>query len=228
MRLLALVAASLLLPQEKNEAEELFKKMEEKFAKAATLSVKMKGTVDSNGTVMDVESEITLAEGNRARAEFKLTAQGQTRSSEVVSDGKTTRVVPMGGGVPQTFPTIEKLGALLARGLARGGAVPTISAFSTARDVKADPDRNLTAKDFTLGAKEKIGDRDTQVVAYKLSGLGLTDIDVNVWIDLKTYVPVKRLMTAKAKRNVTEEASLECTFDEKIDAAKFELPKEAK
>ena len=95
MKLLALSVVALLLPQEKNEAEELFKKMEEKLEKATTISVKVKGTMKAGD--MSVEGDLIVGEGNRARSDMKLKSGDSTRAFSAVSDGDRTQVMPAGG-----------------------------------------------------------------------------------------------------------------------------------
>ncbi|HEU4338797.1 MAG TPA: hypothetical protein VFS19_01910 [Planctomycetota bacterium] len=225
MKLLALLAAILLPPQEKNEAEALFKKMEEKLAKATSITAKVKGSIEQKMLTLEVEAEIHLAEGNRARGAFTLTSDAQTLTSGVVSDGKTTHVTPTQGPA-QTFATLDKLGPLLAGTYGRGGVVTTIGMLNNSRVGPADLDSKAPVKDFKMGAKEKVGDRDTQAVEFKLTLGKEADIEVTVWIDLATHLPVKRTM--KSTKNTIQETTVDVKLDEKIDPAKFELPKPAK
>jgi outer membrane lipoprotein-sorting protein len=226
MKTVLVLAAALLLPQEKNEAEELFKKMEAKFVQAASVSSKSKGAMEQGDLTLDLEMEICRADANRGRASFTMKQGEKTVSSQAVSDGKTTRVAPTDKGPAQTFATHEKLGDVLSKALARGGVMMAVGSLSNTRDPKADPETLFQAKEFNLGAKEKVQDRETQAVEYKLAAMSETDISVTVWIDLKTHLPVKR--TIKSKRGSVQETYSDIRLDEKFDASKFELPKDAK
>jgi outer membrane lipoprotein-sorting protein len=224
MKALLVLAIALFLPQEKNEAEELFKKMEEKLAKATTITVKAKGAMGAGDA--SFEGDLIVGEDNRARSEVKLKSGDSTRPFSAVSDGGRTQVMPAGGGEAQLFDTPEKLGIIIRKAIARGGFSAGVDALMTVRDRNADPDQLSRVSAFKLGAKEKVGERDAQIVEWDLATKYESDIKVTTWIDSKSHLPLKR--TVKYKRNAIEETYSEFKLDEKIDAAKFELPKEAK
>ena len=60
-----------------------------------------------------------------------------------------------------------------------------------------------------------------------MASIGGEKINETVWVDAKTHLPLKRLLTAKVgdqELKVTETYS-KVVVDEKIDAQTFELPK---
>ena len=79
----ALVLAALAPAQakKKNEAEELFRKMEDKVLKAKTIEYESER--DLLGTF-----KMTLAEGNKARLEMSSEFFGRVTSEKEISDGK--------------------------------------------------------------------------------------------------------------------------------------------
>src|SRR5437660_9160156 len=121
--LLALTAGSLLAAdppkddEATNEAEKLFRTMEEKLTKAKTLEcvfdVKL-GTVSYDGSVC-------LAEGNRARVELKEATKGRAMRLLIVSDGARQSFQDNGLSEPQLRDTPRNLNAEILTWLARPG-----------------------------------------------------------------------------------------------------------
>jgi outer membrane lipoprotein-sorting protein len=235
LKALVLLAAALLVPQEKSEAEELFKKMEEKIAKATTVQVKVDWAwkFKTEGTVKEgsIAASILLEDGNRARLESKGDMLGQRVELLYFSNGEATRLVSgesmISGAPPKT------LKEQLAGGLSRAGVMYCAGWVVTlvAGDEK-QPDRLKlpVASGFTMGPKEKVGERETQGVSFALKGPGLPDTDCSIWIDLETHLPVKRETRSKRGREESTgtETYSEFKVDGKIDPTKFELPKESK
>ena len=59
-----------------------------------------------------------------------------------------------------------------------------------------DEKERFPVSNFTLGKEEKVGERQTQRLDYQLAVKGQNPtFSVTVWIDLKTGLPVKRLVT---------------------------------
>jgi len=223
VKLFALIAVALLLPQEKNEAEELYKKMEAKILEAKTIQVKVKGSMEDGK--IGLAADILLGESNRARLDVEMQIQGSIRTFGSVSDGKSIQVTATDGTRQAAYATPETFGVLFRRGIAIVGAMHASSAFS-GRMATSDPATAYKVSDFVLGPKGKVGETEAQMVQYKVATKYDTNITVMVWIDPKTHLPLKRTVTAAMKSG--EETYSEVKLDEKIDAAKFELPKEGK
>ena len=84
-----------------------------------------------------------------------------------------------------------------------------------------------SASGFKFGTKEKDGERELQPLEYQLSLKGTkAPFSVTVWIDLKTGLPVKRLVTSEVGKEKTEvtETYGKLTLDEKLDPKTFEIP----
>ena len=220
MKAFIVLAAALLLPQEKNEAEELFRKMEAKLVAAKTIQMKVKGLL--NEGKVQVTVDLQVAEENRARLAAEMKILDQTVTSGSVSDGKNIQRTSTEGIRLPLQPTPEKFGQLVRRCIAAYGCVTAGYAFSEGS--KADPAVAYKVTEFVLGPKEKIGKTETQMVQYKLATKDESGITVMVWIDPKTNLPVKRRLTSEHK--AVEETYSELKFDEKIDPAKFELSKD--
>jgi len=219
--LIALVAIALILPQEKNEAEDLFKKMEEKLAKAKTVQLKLSGEMQP--MKLGLTGELLFDEAGKLRMELEGKAGPDLMKALMLSDGKKLRLESNDKKDPKQFEVPETLGKLARACFARAGFVGTLDALDNDRDVKLEPDAQFAPKEFKLGAKEKVGEREAQAVDYKLAKEGHPESVVTVWIDKETLLPLKR--TVKMGGMALTETYSGLKLDEKIDAAKFELPK---
>jgi len=221
MKAFIVLAAALLLPQEKNEAEELYKKMEAKFVQAKTIQMKMKAAL--NEGKVDVTAQLLVAEENRAHFSAEMKFMDSTRTSSSVSDGKSIQLTSAEGMKLPAYETPETFGQLIRKGIAACGGLFAASVFSGGQ-AGTDPATAYKASAFVLGPKEKVGEIETQMVQYSVALKVGGDLVVMVWIDPKTNLPVKRRLTSEHK--AVEETYSELKFDEKIDPAKFELSKD--
>lgn len=224
MTALLLIAAALLVPQAKNEAEELFKKMEAKLAKAKTVQVKVSGAMED--LKFKMSGELSLDEGGKARIEMVGKADQQTVNAGMVSDGKRVRVHSSNQEEPRRYEAPETLGRLIRNCLARAGVMGAFDVVDGESGAKVDPDIAFVASGFKLGPREKVGEREAQAVLYRLARKGEEDSSATVWIDPETHLPLKR--EVKMERQALTESYSGFTLDEKVDPAKFELPKPEK
>ena len=80
-----------------------------------------------------------------------------------------------------------------------------------------------------MARKRKSGDKEAQEGQYVLTiGKEKVTLASSVWLDTKTNLPLKRVMTATIdKVNITlTESCSKLILDPKVDPKKFELPKE--
>ena len=222
MKLLALVAVALLLPQEKNEAEALFKKMEEKIAKSKTFQLKFSGELQP--AKMAVTGHLLSDEGNRMRLDLEGKVEGQTHTATMISDGKKLRFKSSDKPEPKVLDVPETFGPLSRACISRGGFFGMLDSLDNEEGLKAKADDHFLPSAFKLGAKEKVGDREAQAVDYRLVKENHPETQVTIWIDTQTNLPLKRSLKM-GDMSLTETYS-DCKVDEKLDAAKFELPKD--
>jgi outer membrane lipoprotein-sorting protein len=219
----------------KNEAEKLFRQMEEKLEKAKTLECAFEGYIPYN--LRSFEGTLFLAEGNKAWLHIKAKNDGikvQVDNEEarlvihMVSDGNH-QIIHVGGirlGRPEHRDTPKNLNADSLTWISRSGPMLAFAPVPwPEQKVDSAKDRFLVS-DFMLGIKEKIGERDTQRLEYRLSPKGLDGhFAVVVWLDIKTMLPVKRTLTYRDQKHLTENYT-KLIIDEKVDPKKFQLPKE--
>ena len=213
--------------QDSNEAEKLFRQMEEKLSKARTLECVFEGKAQPKGSL---KGSLAFAEGNRVRVEYSLEMEADRKvSATVVSDG-AKGVKVLNGKVPEPAfeagtkdvplkPRSLRDMTLRSFGLAGGCVVLELSSFES------------KVSGFKLGKKEKLDGRDTQIIEYEVTVEGVsvngTSVSTSVWLDAKTTLPIKRVTSidkgAGEKFTVTETYTI--TLNKDIAAKKFELPK---
>jgi outer membrane lipoprotein-sorting protein len=190
--LLAMAAGSLLAadqPNNKvtNDAETVFRTMEEQLTKAKALEcvfhVKL-GTESYDGSV-------SLAEGNRARVEINETRNGQPMRLLIVSDGNRLSFQDNGLDQPQLRDTPKHLNAEILVWLARPGVFLPQAPLP---DVKADDAKDrFRVSGFSLGDPGEVDGREARQLDYQLAVKGLNDpFSVSLWLDLKSGLPTRR------------------------------------
>jgi outer membrane lipoprotein-sorting protein len=226
-----LLAAALLAPQEKNEAEEHFKKVEEKLLKAKSMQVKVTGTAPMGAGQMTFDSTLLIDDGNRARADSELKTPMGAMKFTTLSSG--SQLWSQKEGETRTADTPKTLTADLVRGFARAGGLFSagwLDAMSEKNAPNAKRQKIPEIADFKLGKKEKVGEREAQAIDFTLKGLESGEVPVTLWIDLETHLPLKReIRGLHGQQSMTlVETYGELKLDPKLDPAKFEVPKESK
>jgi outer membrane lipoprotein-sorting protein len=215
-----LLAADAPKDRAKNEAEKVFRTMEEKLAKAKTLEC----VFDIRIGTQSYEGSLFLAGGNRARLEINESTKGRPMRLLMISDGARQSFQDNGISRPQLRDAPKNLNAKILTWVARPGM---FLPHAPLPDVKADDAKEqFRVSGFKLGQKEKVGEREAQRLEYQLSVRGL-EFSVAVWLDLKTGLPVKRLVTERVggQQTTVVESYVKLTLDQKVDAKKFDLSK---
>ncbi|HZN61977.1 MAG TPA: hypothetical protein VFC90_06185 [Planctomycetota bacterium] len=221
-----LIVATTAPAQEKNEAEELFKKMEEKFTQAKTLQLSWKMAAPVKEGEITAEGALVLGEGNKARLDVAAKLPGVDQKDLFVSDGTQLRSVGSRSSTVETPGTFNKtiLGCL-----ARGGPVYALTVINmNFYSKESDPSKLITLSAFAMGKKERVGEREAQGIEFKATfePANRQKSTVKLWIDCETGLPVKRVFVVNEMNQeiVSTETYSGFKLDEKIDASKFELP----
>jgi hypothetical protein len=235
--LVELVILLALHADDKNEAEQLFRKMETKLTSAKSLETafeaKMEGLKFADTKVISLKGSLVFAEGNKSHLEISGEYLPKVAN---ISDG--TKMQAVVDDKPQAKKDVPKkqteiFWAVITRSgltvpLLFIGAPAADYLFFASLDKEAKIDDMFKVSDFKLGKKEKVGNQEAQVVEYKLQVQGRDEMAVSVWLDTKTDLPLKRVLTGKKgddKVTITETYS-KMKIDAKIDPKKFELPKD--
>jgi outer membrane lipoprotein-sorting protein len=222
------------VPAQENEAEKQFRAMENKVRaiKAMKLVCELEGTIDGKGGTIKVKVIQQFADGNKARFELESQEGDKAYKRLQISDGMQVVIREDGKPAGKPQPVDPNLNKGLPAAIARGGfMLPRL----ILRYDKGpfDSEKLLKVSDFKLGSKERIGDVEAQAVEYAVTlggeSLAFGDcekVNVTVWIDPKTMVPLKRKVAAVDKKDhFFVEIYREFALDPKLDAKVFELPK---
>jgi len=214
---------------DKGEGKKLFRQMEARLAKVKTIqcnfAVILKACRGGSG-----KGSFLLAPGNKSR--LKLVSTGETPGNTVVmvSDGKKCALIVAGlSGRTEDVP--RWLNQAFKTGFARAGPMMLrlVPLADEGKDFK--PNDAFLVTDFKLGEKGRIGRRQAQLIEYTLvtNGLearrGKTRFTVNLWMDTKTHLPLKRVVVPKERglEFVLVETYGELMLEGKIDPKKFQL-----
>jgi outer membrane lipoprotein-sorting protein len=222
--LAALVLVAAPVYGQENDAEKLYRAMEQKIRGAKSIHFVFDGTLSGEGNKGALKGEVWMAEGEKANMTINGDFGGQPMKMLVISDGK--KAYTKYNDKDFTKDNDEKHYAKALGMIARMGMLAAFTMASASKET--DLDKLVPVKDFKLGAKEKVGKHDTQVVEFNVSVPGEPGAKVLVWIDTQTKLPVKRELVGMDKKG--GEGRISETFstfeiDPKVDAKVFELPK---
>jgi outer membrane lipoprotein-sorting protein len=226
------LVATVLIPAQADSAEAQFKKMEQAVLKAKTLQseITLAAGADKDA-FMDMKGRIAIAQGDRMRLELEGEVRKEKDKMTMVSDG--SQMVMDSSKRPGKSQKAQKnLTEMAMASIARSGITVALFFVSERSDEKKDEDfsidKMLAVSDFKLGKKEAIDGKDAQAIEYKLKARSNKELmDVTVWVDVKSGLPVKRVVTAsegEMKFTITETYA-KMKLDEKIDDKEFALPK---
>jgi outer membrane lipoprotein-sorting protein len=203
---------------EENEAEKLFRGMEQKVRTAKTLQLRFELSItDADGKKGNAKGTLILGEGDkyRAEAEGKLFGEAVIKFTSV-SDGSSVK--SFGVSVPKEGKpekSAKGAGASFRETLPREGFF--LSTLEMDRRGGRAPDL-CQMSDFKLAGKEKIGGRNTRVIQYTVT-VTVKDykdplsMKMKMWLDAETNLPVKLAMTG-AKSDLTDVTDVTETYSE--------------
>lgn len=214
-----------------NEAETLFRQMEKKVNSAKALECNLKGMIECWDGSFPFEGTLALTEGNKTHLKLNINYR-KIEKYEMISDGLDLRLSMDSDGLRKNAP---KLFSRTSQALfSRAGVVVPFHAFFMNADKDSALDRDykiddlLVASDFKFGKEEVMADYKTQSIEHLLKAKNLNSkIQVVVYIDPKTCLPLKRVVTIMgvSKSTYTEIYSA-VNLEGSIDPKEFELPKD--
>jgi outer membrane lipoprotein-sorting protein len=224
--LIAVAVLGFALPQDEHEAEEWFRKMEAKLAKATSVQLSWKGEAAVKEGAITVKGELLLAEGNKARFDVEGKLLETEQKQLIVSDGKSIKNV---GPRPSLIDTPKTFNETLLGCLARGGPSESLVVVNMGYYAKEPkPAAFLKVSAFKLGKKEKVDKTECQVIEFTTThGVGAKqEAKVALWIDTATGLPVKRESVLKEMNQEIRYTETYSNFklDERIAESKFTLP----
>lgn len=212
-----------------DDAEKLYRSMEQKVRAAKTLQIRYEMNVtDAAGKTGGVQGTLTLGEGDRLRADAEGKLFDQPVKCTAISDGANLKF----HDAPTAAKERDEKAALPAKGLGLYSrlALPREGIFlcTLNMDRRGDlPTGATLPADFKFVGKENIGTRQAQVIQYTLRRKDAKDaLTVKLWLDAETNLPLQRSITGGTSdwSSFTEKYR-EFSVDPKTDAMLFELPK---
>jgi outer membrane lipoprotein-sorting protein len=211
-------------------AQKLFETMEQKLKEAKAYQFDFELHVGEKSELAKGKGTFLLAVDNRLKFTFAGTLDGKPAKNLLVSDGKKLGSQGEFDGKPQAS-TSKTVSAKLSTGatfiLGRAGLFAILGAVTNAQDPKGSGEWKLSG--FKTIGPEKVGDRDTQIIAYQiLPPEEKAAWTCKLWLDTQTGLPLKRVLEVatdgKLSLRVTETYT-PWVLDPKLPEGTFMLPK---
>jgi outer membrane lipoprotein-sorting protein len=227
MCLAFLPAVLLALAQGENRAEKLFRESEKKLAEADQVQITVESTLEGTPEKGHLKGTLLLANGNKA----SMVVQGNLRGEEfkmiAVSNGSKMKMEVTMLKPQEEQNTPKDFNAMIAGSFSRVGVLAGFrTRIQQAGEKEPGLDDLFNVSDFVLGKKEKVGEREAQVIDYKLVMDNRDTAESTIWLDTETKLPLKRVFSSKNDNEslrITE--TYQIRLNSKIDGKKFELPK---
>jgi outer membrane lipoprotein-sorting protein len=216
--------------------QELFRAMEKKIRSAKSLHLEFEADFAGDGRQVVMKGTVYHAVGNKGRMEIETNLIDKQDQWLFVSDGKSLYSKVDGivkiDSKPAGLNDVDRsTPGLIARvGVVGGMFIAASDPVAQAAEKKQpfDIDKTALVKNFWLGMKLKVDQREVQVVEYQIVlQSGKEPLKASVWIDTQTQMPLKRTLTGKVlggEMSITETYSA-FTVDGKLDPKLFEIPK---
>ena len=177
-------------------AEESYRRIEETLAKAKSLSIKYQVELAMGGQKMTASGTVLLKEGNRLKVTLSSADAGVAKQdASSVSDGSNVRSLPMRPGSTETeWVTPKTLNERVTVALLRSGCFELHRLPGRMRDYDTNPKDSLVVSDLRKGDDDS-GLRTLVYTLQEGSGRG----EMRVWIDPKTWLLRKRVLTLPAQ-----------------------------
>lgn len=230
---LQLVAFLLTAAVQDNDAEKLFRAMAAKLDKAKTVQITFEATAEKGGEREGtIKGTLLLGEDNKLRVDVRANFDKEDQRIILISDGKTLRMIER-DGAPNDMEAPKNLKAAVIESIKRVGAATGLLILLEGNGRKGDikVEELYKSSEFKLGKKDKVGDKEAQLLEFKIdinTGREVVPGSVVIWIDAKTQLPLKHVVTAEVpnqRRVVVTQIYTSLRLDEKIDAKLFEVPK---
>ena len=216
-----------------SNAAEWFDRMDRAVRSSAALAVPLRASFRAREIdIGNMEGSVHLAPGGRMdyRLKGSLPMLGQGRFEiRVVSDGHTLAAE----GLPsRRVSTPEGLTDSIQAMVSHVGFSFVRIASGWGSDPPAvDPRRTVRLEGLTLGPADLVHGRMAQSVRYTQTfveehwGKEMGALDVVVWIDAETFLPLKKIFRGQGAEGVTVEEEYEgIESGGPVDPARFELP----
>ena len=211
-------------------AKAAFDRMEQQLLQSKTLQVQLDiSTVDSKNIPMSAKGRLLVA-GDRMRIELDMSRGGKTEKGVLLSNGTKQQWIT--SGQPSQAKVMKKeLGKIVLTHFSRTGVATSYTLDDPDNlDQKDDfdPAKTIPVSGFKFGKKELVEGVEAQAINYQITFSLLKEpVAATVWVDVKTNLPVKRVLVLKeGEEGITiTESYTKAVLNGKIDDKEFELSK---
>ncbi|HKS16930.1 MAG TPA: hypothetical protein VJU16_06435 [Planctomycetota bacterium] len=210
---------------------EFFKKVEEKYESAKSLSLSTEVRIFNTSEGKTVEKgpmvgKLKSKGDGRIHVEYSVMVGGTpTLIATYISDGKALSMKSSGRAAERKDHTLA-LGMWARRFCARAGLTASMgSTFgSVFRSDEIKLDKLFIVSAITDGGKEKIGDVECRIVSYQMTQIQGPDnpLKCRMWVDPATLVVLKHELVDRS--TTIREVHSDVTFDAEIAEDSFKLP----
>jgi outer membrane lipoprotein-sorting protein len=214
-----------------DSAEAVFKRMEQTILKCKTFKTDLEITLGPGKDNL-MKGRLLIGQGNKVRLELEGSVKGKAGKITMVSDGTKMRTIgDTGSGKDQDAP--KQLREIFLASVTRTGLiVPMFLVLEVVQPGQQPPpfdlDKDYAVSDIRLGKKETVSGKEAQAIDFKVTVKTMKQpLPVTVWIDVKTNLPLKRVVTVQEGKEmitITEQYA-NAAIDGKIDDKEFVLPK---
>jgi outer membrane lipoprotein-sorting protein len=228
--LIAITGWMLLAPVvQAQEAQKLYDALEQKLAKARAYRFGFSIEAQDRDEITKAMGTVIVAADNRLKITFMGMVGKRPTKGTIVSDGKMLVSQGEFDGKPEnkSRPASAKLSSATTAMLSRAGLFVAIDAAVEAGAPKDAAELKIMG--LTSIGKEKVGDRDANVIEYQLLPAGeKTPATIRLWLDAQTSLPLKRTLEARDSDKVVfrvVETYNQWEIDPKLPDETFTLPK---
>lgn len=195
-------------------AKKLYEASKKKVLDAKAFKIAVDANFKGKTRSGTMKGTIIVASGNKVRVELTMTFGNRANELKMVCDGK--KMASTSRGKTRTQDVEKDFAAKIRDAIVRIGPTASVTRGS------GRPVQPHKLSGFALGGKETIAKRQAQIIKYNLTQ-GDEVLNITAWIDAKTKLPLKRVVTREGRDGkVTESTAF--TLNPKLDAKTFKLP----
>lgn len=196
-------------------AEKLYAASQKVLRESKTLKVEIDATFEGGGQTGTIKGTLLLSTGNKARALLEMKRGDREHRIQMVCDG--AKRWTKSGEKTRTVDVKKDFAQRIQNGIVSFG--PTMAMLIPASAISSEP----KVTDLSSGGKERVGKSETQVLKYKLKQSSGDVLEVTAWIDVKTRLPIKRVISMGGEKGkITESTTF--TLNPKLDKETFKVP----
>jgi outer membrane lipoprotein-sorting protein len=209
-----------------NDAEKLFRQMEKKIQDAKTVQVRFDAKISIFGMGGSITGTSVNGDGDKMRVDADVSFGDKKTKATLIGNGTKLFTKDTEKPTIDAKDSPKGLGSYLRSVLPRVGLFAGLDEITKGNELPKIDDL-FKVSDFKLGAKEKVGAAETQLIEYNVLVRGKDKAAGKVWINTQTNLPAKLELRMESNGIAVElsETYPEFAINVKVDAKLFEAPK---